>query len=76
MKRWNRKAHPLLAGTKIAHQRIAVWCPFCRKYHIHGHDPEEDRDDDATHRCAHCHTADSPFNDTGYYVTVAPKLPS
>ena len=73
MKRWNKKAHPLLAGIKIEEGRIAVWCPFCRKYHIHGWDGRTDSD--ASHRVAHCGISESPFDDGGYYITVAPRPP-
>jgi hypothetical protein len=36
------------------------WCPFCKVYHSHSPEPG--------HRCAHCHTKNSPFTETGYIL--------
>ena len=72
MKRWNKEATPLLAGIKYGTNQIAVWCPYCRKYHLHGWDHAKS-DTDAEHRCAHC-VPESPLFDNGYYITVAPRL--
>jgi hypothetical protein len=73
MKRWNKNAVPLLTGVKYESNLIAVWCPYCRKYHIHGWDHAKRADTDAEHRCAHCNDG-SPFRNGGYYITVAPRL--
>ena len=72
MKRWNKEATPLLAGIKYGTNQIAVWCPYCRKYHLHGWDHDKHKDTDAEHRCAHCNPG-SPFEDGGYYIAVAPR---
>ena len=32
---------------------LAVWCRYCRKWHVHGHG--------AGHRAEHCHKEDSPY---------------
>jgi hypothetical protein len=81
----NGKCRPLLRGVLTAafpwsddpdhpgFQRqtcqLAVWCPFCRDWHYHGWDPAYDGRH-ATHRVAHCHSKDSPFHATGYYISV------
>ncbi len=81
----NKTCHPLLRGvlTELfawqddpdcpGYQRrycqIAVWCPFCREFHHHGWNPAYDGRH-AEHRVAHCHSDDSPFNGTGYFITV------
>ena len=72
MKRWNKQATPLLAGSKYGKNMIAVWCPYCRKHHYHGWDHIQDKDADASHRCAHC-SPESPLFDSGYYITIEPK---
>lgn len=69
MKRWNKKAWPLLAGTRDGNI-IKVWCPYCRTHHIHGWEKGAS-DSDASHRVAHCERT-SPLYDTGYYITVEP----
>jgi hypothetical protein len=71
VKRWNKKAWPLLAGTKNGNT-IRVWCPYCRIHHVHGWD-KDCSDSDATHRVAHC-LPGGPFRETGYYITVEPIL--
>ena len=70
MKRWNKKAYPLLAGTRDGNI-IRVWCPYCRFHHIHGWDKDAS-DSDASHRNAHC-LPGGPLNETGYYITVEPN---
>lgn len=70
MKRWNKKAWPLLAGHRNG-TTLEVWCPYCRKTHIHGWS-KETPDSDAEHRIAHCHRG-SPLYNKGYYITVLPK---
>jgi tRNA(Ile2) C34 agmatinyltransferase TiaS len=34
------------------------WCPWCKRLHAHGKGEG--------YRCAHCHTENSPFDETGY----------
>jgi len=70
MKRWNKKARPLLAGTKYGNI-IKVWCPYCKTHHMHGWENDAS-DSDASPRVAHC-DRDSPFYDSGYYITIEPK---
>jgi hypothetical protein len=48
---------------------ISVWCPFCREQHLHGWDPGYGSTH-AEHRTAHCSNAESPFKETGYYISV------
>lgn len=49
--------------------QLAVWCPWCRAFHWHGWDPAYDGRH-AEHRVAHCHDEASPFQRTGYYISV------
>lgn len=48
---------------------VAVWCPYCRDLHYHGWHPEHDGRH-AEHRTAHCTFAESPFNETGYWIST------
>lgn len=70
MKRWNKKAWPLLIGKRTGNT-IQVWCPYCRIYHIHGWS-NNTPDSDAEHRVSHC-LPGSPLYEHGYYITVAPN---
>lgn len=72
MKRWNKKAVPLLAGKKDGTNQVMVWCPYCKKHHIHGWDHSKP-DSRAESRCAHCGSSRSPFS--SYYITVEPEGP-
>lgn len=53
------------AGTKFANLR--VWCRWCCHWHTHGVTVPVG---ETTHRVAHCHATDSPFQDTGYWIEV------
>jgi hypothetical protein len=72
MKRWNKRAVPLLVGAKCGTNQIAVWCPYCRKYHLHGWDHKLRKDTDVEHRASHCNPGTPLWK--GYYITVAPKV--
>ena len=41
------------------------YCPFCLRFHYHGHGEG--------HRLAHCHTVNSPFNKSGYFLKLEVK---
>lgn len=56
---------PTLLGERFNEKQLKVWCPFCKKYHIHGYDPEEKE----IRRFAHCKDK-TPFTDTGYIIIV------
>ncbi len=61
------KEIPVLEGF-IEGNQLRVWCPHCRRYHIHGlggQDPAV-----LHHRVAHCSSDSSPFQETGYYIKV------
>jgi len=82
MKRRNSTVRPLLVG-KIRSTRkadgdevhtIHVWCPHCKRHHIHGLGSDPRMADDVSHRVAHC-TAESPFKKEGYYIGTEPKTP-
>ncbi len=55
------RIYPVLYGMK-SRGHFIVWCPFCRKDHLHGENTKP-----GEHRVAHCPT-NSPFTDTGYIV--------
>ena len=54
-------------GIQSRDCQLAVWCPFCARFHFHGWDPG-DNGKVRTHRVAHC--VDGQFVTTGYYVSV------
>ncbi len=56
-------------GIQARYATIAVWCPFCSRWHYHGWDPADDGRH-AFHRGAHCHDPKSPFDATGYYIST------
>ena len=65
---------PILRG-EIVGEQLKIACPFCRYrgrpvYHWHGWDLAAGPDA-LTHRVAHCHSATSPFDRTGYFIGVA-----
>ena len=63
-----KKRRPVLAGDLSPDGRsIRVWCPYCRKRHIHGAGRDE-QDGKMTHRAAHCERIESPFFGDGYLV--------
>ena len=43
---------------------IEVFCQFCNRAHSHGVYP----DWKYTHKIAHCHSEDSPYDKTGYII--------
>ena len=51
---------PILIGEPITELSWRAWCPYCRRYHIHGAGEG--------HRVAHCLDDASPFDGTGYYL--------
>jgi len=69
MKKNNKKDIPILIGFLNKLSQLRVWCPYCRKWHIHG-GGDEDKGI-ITHRCAHCPSeVNSPFKSSGYYIKV------
>jgi hypothetical protein len=69
MTKSNKKARPLLVGEKVNKSGIAVWCPFCARYHRHCWD-EDDKETHVSHRVAHCDDG-SPFLNGGYYIGIS-----
>jgi len=61
---------------------IKAWCPFCKKWHVHGHSIVIDKGvrsgieirggRNLGHRTAHCGD-NSPFRETGYYLKLMTK---
>lgn len=61
---------------------IKAWCPFCKKWHVHGHSITVDKGiptnsglfggKNLGHRTAHCGDG-SPFKKTGYYLKLMSK---
>ncbi len=60
---------PERPGWQARQATIAVWCPWCCRFHFHGWDPADDGRH-ASHRCAHCHDPASPFDKSGYYIST------
>lgn len=59
---------PVLIGSvSRCGKFIRVWCPYCRKHHVHGAGQDE-HEGRMTHRIAHCFRNDSPFHANGYFV--------
>lgn len=82
MRTHNKRAIPLLRGvltgwwwseckdepgTVRPHAEISVWCPHCRRFHVHGWNPEHGGGE-AEHRGAHCYNQSSPLLQTGYFI--------
>jgi hypothetical protein len=80
MRKWSKKKRPLLVGVKYGTHQIAVWCPYCRRYHFHGWDHDNRKDREVSHRCAHCSEpvydpkTESPFRKGGYWIALAPSI--
>lgn len=66
--RWRND--PRRPGWQRRMTQLAVWCPFCRRVHLHGWDPANDGRH-AEHRVAHC--VNGPFTETGYYISTLRK---
>lgn len=65
---------PTLKGFVCSDPRgnqIAVWCPYCHKFHYHGW-PEGSDKDKHNHRTPHC-IGDNPMKHTGYYIATFTK---
>lgn len=59
-----RKKYPvLLAYPRKDGLGLQVWCPFCKRWHLHGWV--------FGHRVAHCSKESSPFRKTGYILKAA-----
>jgi hypothetical protein len=63
-----RNKIPVLYGriTKSGRQ-IRVWCPVCKRYHLHGIPGGLQ---ESEHRVAHCIDRKSPYRETGYYLKL------
>ena len=61
---------PILKGF-IVKDVFYAWCPFCRKWHNHSAQDGELAHKHKSHRAAHC--ANSPLNNTGYYLRLFTK---
>lgn len=68
---------PLLVGRVRAiggrppAMQIEVWCPFCKRNHVHCWSPEDRRADHVEHRVAHCLDG-SPLREGDYYIGLDP----
>lgn len=69
----SKRKYPLLKGfVNKEGKLIRVWCPFCKRFHIHGWSEGESM----THRVSHCidpsigkrDSVNSPLEDTGYLI--------
>jgi hypothetical protein len=50
---------------------LEVWCPWCKRLHVHGWSGDDRRADHVEHRVAHCLDG-SPLQGQGYYVGLDP----
>ncbi|WP_143012073.1 hypothetical protein [Desulfuromonas thiophila] len=71
-------APPVLHGWLVRDVGVVyVWCPWCRRYHIHGA-PDGDLAP-LEHRAAHCgdhrRRGRSPYHATGYRIRIDHRLP-
>lgn len=57
---------PVLKCFPINPDQVKVWCPFCKKWHIHGY-TEDIKQGKACHRVADCLDCNSPFTKSGGY---------
>lgn len=60
---------PVLKGF-IVNGQLSVWCPYCRRFHLHGIGREisEGLPVKRQHRVAHCTNPASLFIRGGYYI--------
>ncbi|EEM92710.1 hypothetical protein bthur0013_59400 [Bacillus thuringiensis IBL 200] len=56
----DRSLPVLLAYERDESGNLAVWCPYCACWHLHGQGDG--------HRMAHCQNRRSPFKKTGYVI--------
>lgn len=54
---------PILLGFPNGKNQLAVWCPYCYRWHYHGNVEGS--------RSAHCQNPYSPFKKSGYIVKRA-----
>ena len=65
---------PILKGFLTNDEKqFEVWCPFCKKYHLHGAD-EELKTGKKSHRVAHCSKTGSSFSITGYFLQLEKRI--
>lgn len=70
----NKEDIPILKGFLTSDEKqFEAWCPFCKKYHLHGADPEL-KMGKKSHRVAHCSESSSPFRETTYYLQLEKKV--
>ena len=78
---YHRRRYETNDGEKGTAYRIKAWCPYCQKWHYHGHsildnDPQDRPIRGGTnlgHCVAHCGDSNSPFKDTGYELKLMTK---
>lgn len=61
------KCYPTKSG------QVKAWCPFCKKWHTHGHPEKITVAKNIGHRNAHCDSEKSLFDKTGYYLQLMTK---
>lgn len=55
---------PVLNAELCGGAQVRVWCKYCKEHHYHG------RVGVPGHRVALCLEESSPYNETGYYLTL------
>jgi len=64
---------PVLKCFPINADQVKAWCPFCKKWHIHGY-TDDIKNNKSSHRVAHCTVENSPFKKTeGYTLKIMSK---
>lgn len=61
----DRSLPVLIAYERDESGNLAVWCPYCATWHLHGQGDG--------HRSAHCQNRRSPFIETGYIIKKGSK---
>lgn len=67
------KRFPVLKGILTPSGRVKAWCPFCKKWHLHGYPERKKPGLSAGHWAPHCETSDSPFWGGGYEIRLMTK---
>ena len=78
---YHKKRYKTNKGREGMAYRIKAWCPYCKKWHYHGHVVWDNYPHNRLirgnvnlgHRVAHCVNSDSPLKDTGYELKLMTK---
>lgn len=62
----NKNQYPVVKCFQVG-KIVKFWCPFCKRWHIHGGCDSDDPKIWEGHRVAHC-PDQTPFSDNGYIL--------